>query len=168
IKKYYFRELDNDYYVFGCKWSGCEFVTNNSGSIRRHVHNQHLCPHSVANNYNNSGDQRITSQSVIVHNSNISTTSSFASEQPLVEIIELDPQSIIPKLDESDGGFDGSNSMSYSKPIDLEIDMEANPNGKSSTGGLYSLKNYSDLYRKVKVDGEVYFKCNCNQFTTKS
>lgn len=35
IKKFYFRELDNDYYVFGCKWTGCEFVTNNSGSIRR-------------------------------------------------------------------------------------------------------------------------------------
>ncbi|XP_054153363.1 uncharacterized protein LOC128952057 [Oppia nitens] len=177
IKKYYFRELDNDYYVFGCKWTACEFVTNNSGSIRRHVHNQHLCPHSVANTNNSSSDKSFLDESV--NDDSIDNTSSLNDgnisdadvDQPMVEIIELDPQSIIPKIDyTNDAIIDANDDNSYdnnAKPIDIDSDIEANIDS-TTTGGLYSLKNYSDLYRKVKIDGEVYFKCNCNQFTTKS
>lgn len=46
IKKYFTRILDTDIYVYQCQFPNCKFVTNNSGSIRRHIHNQHICPHS--------------------------------------------------------------------------------------------------------------------------
>ncbi|XP_054152438.1 uncharacterized protein LOC128951215 [Oppia nitens] len=171
IKKYYFRELDNDYYVFGCKWTACEFVTNNSGSIRRHVHNQHICPHSLANNNNNTTVDKI-SITLSKNTPIIDSNNNYNVDQPMVEMIELDPQSIIPKINNKiNSVIDGNDDNLYdnpTKPIDIEDDIEANAIYKSTTGGLYSLKNYSDLYRKVKIDGEVYFKCNCNQFTTKS
>lgn len=46
IKRHFNKIMDNDIQVFRCQVAKCKFVTNNSGSIRRHVHNQHICPHS--------------------------------------------------------------------------------------------------------------------------
>ncbi|KAH9403247.1 hypothetical protein TYRP_015130 [Tyrophagus putrescentiae] len=49
IKRHFSKIMDNDIQVFMCQFARCQFVTNNSGSIRRHVHNQHICPHSSPN-----------------------------------------------------------------------------------------------------------------------
>lgn len=87
----------------------------------------------------------------------------FNVEQPLVEIIEMDvnPQLMAMKSDDSN---DNSFAMTA---IETE-EVEDNLNDKSATGGLYSLQNYSDLYSKVLIDGQVFLKCKCNDFTTKN
>jgi hypothetical protein len=177
IKRYYFRELDNDYYVFGCKWNDCQFVTNNSGSIRRHVHNQHLCPHAINNNNaNNSSNSSNTNRSSFngingsySYNNSLNTNCTENEVNlPKIEIIELDSQAFSPGLINNSGEEIIDNPFAVtSKAININNEIEANLNRRSS-GGLYSLKNYSELYSKVKIDGEVHFKCNCGQFTTKS
>ena len=83
--------------------------------------------------------------------------------QPMIEIIEMDvnPQLMATKSDDSD-----FNPFSISAIESEAIDNTPDPN--DSTGGLYSLKNYSDLYSKVMIDGQVFFRCNCTDFTTKN
>ncbi len=55
IKRHFSKIMDNDIQVFMCQFARCQFVTNNSGSIRRHVHNQHICPHSSPNGNGGNG-----------------------------------------------------------------------------------------------------------------
>ena len=88
IKRHFNKIMDNDIHVFMCQFERCKFVTNNSGSIRRHVHNQHICPHSSSaaaataaaaaaatnNNNNNNNNNTVTALS-----SGSSTTSSSNS-----------------------------------------------------------------------------------------
>lgn len=47
IRRYFAKTLDNDMHVYQCTFGNCNFHTHNSGSIRRHVHNQHVCPYSA-------------------------------------------------------------------------------------------------------------------------
>ena len=56
IRHYFSRQLDNDIFVYQCQFGQCKFHTHNSGSIRRHVHNQHICPFSASNNNNNNNN----------------------------------------------------------------------------------------------------------------
>ena len=87
----------------------------------------------------------------------------YSVEQPLVEFIEMDvnPQLMAMKSDDSNDNPFAINA------IETE-EVEDNLNDKSATGGLYSLQNYSDLYSKVLIDGQVFLKCKCNDFTTKN
>lgn len=50
INRHFKRIRDNDIYIYQCQFGGCSFATSNSGSIRRHVHNQHVCPNSTSAN----------------------------------------------------------------------------------------------------------------------
>lgn len=92
IKRYFIRTLDNDIYVFQCKYGDCRFHTHNSGSIRRHVHNQHVCPFSSPSG---GGNQNVSKLS-----STINTDSAYDSECDMsaanihveVELNEFDGQ----------------------------------------------------------------------------
>lgn len=98
IKKHFIRIMDNDIQVFKCQFDNCDFVTNNSGSIRRHVHNQHICPHSNPANASNGNNHSTSTTSIeMIHNTNDRhsvTTDEESSNaiNPLVLLTEYENQ----------------------------------------------------------------------------
>ncbi|KAH7639478.1 hypothetical protein HUG17_3511 [Dermatophagoides farinae] len=148
IRRYFSRTLDNDIYVYQCRFGDCKFHTHNSGSIRRHVHNQHVCPFSASNNNSNNNNNNIVQQQ-----------QEYGEANPII----IDNHSYDDSNDQS-----SSPLSSTPPPPDVEVQLNEFDNQlydperrQIPPNGLYSLKNFKGQFRKERNESNgVEFICN--------